>query len=150
MIPGSEISPGRGNGNLLQCSCLENPMDRGTWRATFHGVAKSRTQLSNSNTHTHTPLPPQASRLSPNSWLTESHLRGITYQTRILQDEAPWGACYLTHHTAPVRVQNVRRPKSTDQVLPEFGSPLQPSVLKFKGTPLNTATRVIKGVAAFL
>ena len=32
---------GEGNGNLLQYSCLENPMDRGTWQATVHGVAKS-------------------------------------------------------------------------------------------------------------
>ena len=35
-----------GHGNPLQSSCLENPMDRGAWRATVHGVAKSRTQLS--------------------------------------------------------------------------------------------------------
>ena len=35
------------NGNPLQYSCLENPMDRGAWQATVHGVAKSRTQLSN-------------------------------------------------------------------------------------------------------
>ena len=33
-------SPGGGNGNLLQYSCLENPMDRGVWRATVHGVSK--------------------------------------------------------------------------------------------------------------
>ena len=39
--------PGGGNGNPLQYSCLENPMDRGTWWATAHGVTKSRTQLSN-------------------------------------------------------------------------------------------------------
>ena len=44
-IPGSGRSPGEGNGNPLQCSCLENPMDRGTW-ATVLGVAKSRTRLS--------------------------------------------------------------------------------------------------------
>ena len=37
---------GEGNGNPLQYSCLENPMDRGAWRATVHGVAKSQTQLS--------------------------------------------------------------------------------------------------------
>ena len=37
---------GEGNGNPLQCSCLENPMDRGAWWATAHGVAKSRTRLS--------------------------------------------------------------------------------------------------------
>ena len=40
-IPGSGISPGEGNGNPLQYSCLENPVDRGAWQATFHGVAKS-------------------------------------------------------------------------------------------------------------
>ena len=45
-IPGSGRSPGEGNGNPLQHSCLENPMDRGAWQATVHGVAKSRTRLS--------------------------------------------------------------------------------------------------------
>ena len=45
-IPGSGRSPGGGNGNPLQYSCLENPMDRGAWRATVHGAAKSRTCLS--------------------------------------------------------------------------------------------------------
>ena len=42
-IPGSGRSLGVGNGNLLQYSCLENPMDRGAWQATLHGVAKSWT-----------------------------------------------------------------------------------------------------------
>ena len=45
-IPGSGGYPGEGNGNPLQYSCLENPMDRGTWWAIVHGVAKSQTQLS--------------------------------------------------------------------------------------------------------
>jgi len=45
-IPESGRSPGEGNGNPLQYSCLENPMDGGAWWATVHGVAKSRTQLS--------------------------------------------------------------------------------------------------------
>ena len=45
LIPGSEISPASGNDNPLQYSCLENPMDRRTWRVTVHGVAKSQTQL---------------------------------------------------------------------------------------------------------
>ena len=44
-IPGLGRSPGEGNGNPLQYSCLENPMDRGGWWATVHGVAKSRTRL---------------------------------------------------------------------------------------------------------
>ena len=45
-IPGSGISPGRGNGNPLQYSCLENSMDREAWQALVHWVAKSRTRLS--------------------------------------------------------------------------------------------------------
>ena len=45
-VPGSGISPREGSGNLLQYSCLENPMGRGAWWATVHGVAKSQTQLS--------------------------------------------------------------------------------------------------------
>ena len=44
-IPGLGKSPGEGNGNPLQYSCLENPMDGGAWQATVHGVAKSRKQL---------------------------------------------------------------------------------------------------------
>ena len=45
-IPVLGRSPGEGNGSPLQHSCLENPMDRGDWRATVHGVTKSPTQLS--------------------------------------------------------------------------------------------------------
>ena len=45
-IPGLGRSPGEGNGNPFQYSCLENPMDRGAWEAIVHGVAKSRPQLS--------------------------------------------------------------------------------------------------------
>ena len=45
-IPGLGRSPGEGNGNPLQYSCLGNPMDRGAWRATVHGVTKSWTHLS--------------------------------------------------------------------------------------------------------
>ena len=41
LIPGSGRSPGEGNGNPFQYSCLENAMDRGAWQATIHGVAES-------------------------------------------------------------------------------------------------------------
>ena len=44
-IPGLGRSPGGGNGNPHQYTCLENPMDRGAWWAKVHGVTKSRTQL---------------------------------------------------------------------------------------------------------
>ena len=59
LIPGSGRSPGEGNGNPLQDSCLENPMDRGAWQATIHGVAKVKTplkQLSTPQHNTHGPL----------------------------------------------------------------------------------------------
>ena len=46
-IPGSGRPPGEGNGNPLQYPCLENPMFRGAWQSTVHGVAKSWTRLSN-------------------------------------------------------------------------------------------------------
>ena len=49
-IPGSGRSPGEGNGNPLQDSCLENPMDGGVWWATVHGVAKSQTRQSDFTT----------------------------------------------------------------------------------------------------
>ena len=46
LIPVLGRSPGKGNGNPLQHSCLENSMDKGAWRATVHRVTKSRTRLS--------------------------------------------------------------------------------------------------------
>ena len=48
-IPRSEKFPGEGNGNPCQYSCLENPMDKGAWWATVHGVTKVRPQLNNTN-----------------------------------------------------------------------------------------------------
>ena len=56
-IPRLELSPGKGNSNPLQYSYLENPTDRGAWRAAVHRVANSRTQLkrlTSIHTHTHT------------------------------------------------------------------------------------------------
>ena len=56
-IPGSGRSPGEGNGNPLQYSCLENSMDRGAWWATVHGVTKSWTWLSTDSRISPLPLP---------------------------------------------------------------------------------------------
>ena len=50
-IPGSGRFPGGGNGNPLQYSCLENPMDRGAWWATVHGVMKNHTRLKGLSKH---------------------------------------------------------------------------------------------------
>ena len=52
LFPGWGRPPEGGHGNPLQCSCLENPIDRGAWRAAVHGVTKSRTRLSNHTAHT--------------------------------------------------------------------------------------------------
>ena len=65
-IPGSGRSPGEGNGNPLQYSCLENPMDGGAWWATVHRVAKSQTRLSN---FTHSLTQTLAGAAYPGSWL---------------------------------------------------------------------------------
>ena len=53
LIPGLGRSPGGGHGNPLQYSCLENPTDRGAWRATVHSVAKGLTQLKRLSMHAH-------------------------------------------------------------------------------------------------
>ena len=54
LIPGLGRFPGKGNGNPLQYSCLENPRDRGGWRAIVHGVAKSQ-ELDTAKVSTHEP-----------------------------------------------------------------------------------------------
>ena len=53
LIPGLGRSPVKGNGKLLQYSCLGNPMDRGAWQITVYGVAKGQTQLEHLNTQKH-------------------------------------------------------------------------------------------------
>ena len=55
-IPGSGGSPGVGNGNLLQCFCLENPMDRRAWWATVHGFVTSQARLTEHTCATKLPL----------------------------------------------------------------------------------------------
>ena len=51
-VPGSGRSPGGRHSNPLQYSCLENPMDRGAWQATVHGITQSWTRLKQFSTHT--------------------------------------------------------------------------------------------------
>ena len=51
LIPGLGRSPGEGNGNPLQYSCLNNSMDRGVWWATVHGIPKNQTQLNHHHHH---------------------------------------------------------------------------------------------------
>ena len=74
-IPRSGRSPGVGNGNPLQYSCLESSMDRGVWLATVQGVAKSRPWLSNW-THTH-----QIGRNIALDWTQVINMNWLTRQT---------------------------------------------------------------------
>ena len=83
-IPGSGSSPGRGNGNPLQYSCLENPMDRGAWKATVHGVVTSRTRLSD---FTFTFTQTQRRQWHPTPVL----LPGKSHGWRSLVGCSPWG-----------------------------------------------------------
>ena len=65
-IPGSGRSSGEGNGIPLQYSCLKNPMDRGSWWATVHGVAKSWTRVSDFTYFTHSCI---FTIVFPRSWI---------------------------------------------------------------------------------
>ena len=87
LIPGSGRSRRGGHGNPLQDSCLENPMDRGAWWATVHGVAKSQTQLSDSHTHIPSPLCLKAQRNEKTS-----KLLNIPKWAKILMF---WGFCWF-------------------------------------------------------
>ena len=66
-IPGSGRCPRGGDGSLLQCSCLGNPLDRGAWRAAVRGVAKRQTRLSDSRT-TNNKFYPQALHFLSKTW----------------------------------------------------------------------------------
>ena len=77
-IPGLGRSPGGGNGNPLQYSCLENPVDRGNWRAIARGVAKSQTQPS---THACTDLE-DIEYLKEGSWKFRTQAMGKQKQKR--------------------------------------------------------------------
>ena len=91
-IPESGRSPGEGNGNPLQYSCLENPMDGGAWWAEVHGVAKSWTRLSDLtfikeaereevwNSHWHSPpSPPNGRQQDMNQWVLPATM-GLTWE----------------------------------------------------------------------
>ena len=82
-ILGSGRSAGGGHGNLLQYSCLENPMDRGAWEATVHRVSKSRTQLKWLSMHTWTYSTVQESTQKHNQ-LQRTHTCDNVHQTREL------------------------------------------------------------------
>ena len=83
--PGLGRAPGEGNGNPLQYSCLENPMDKGAWWATAHGVAKSQDITVRARTHTHTEI--------------KSALRLVTRQIWLPSQSFVWDTQEFTHDT---------------------------------------------------
>ena len=79
LIPGSGRSPGGGNGNPRQYSCLENPMDRGAWRATVHEVVKVRldwasTAAAQTRGYAHILETPHPGSHWPQGWTSQHHL----------------------------------------------------------------------------
>ena len=84
LIPGLGRSPAGGNGNPLQYSCLENPMDRGAWWAAVHGVAKSQTWLSYW-AHTHCDFGLAVWSVASFTTIEDTYLK------RFLLQSVPWG-----------------------------------------------------------
>ena len=89
LMPGLGTSPGEENGNLLQCSCLENPMDRGAWRATIRRVTKSWTCLSTSPTQKH------GLKITTNSVTSKTEI----YAFILLEARSPKSKCQQGHST---------------------------------------------------
>ena len=96
-IPRSERSPGGGHGNPLQYSCLENPMDRGAWRATVHRVARSQTRLKRLSTAQKKPA-------SETVWMEAGFLHPVPSLTTLVKLTSSNLTCceetqqYLMHH----------------------------------------------------
>ena len=87
LIPGLERSPGGGNGNPPQYSCLENSMDRGAWRVTVHGIAKSWTHSTHSTTHSESLL---------GHYHSEDGDRGLDASDRFPLSCKRWLSCPMT------------------------------------------------------
>ena len=105
---------GEGNGNPLQYSCLENPMDRGAWWATVYGVAKSLTRLSNTHSHTHT-----HTHRSLKSRCQQGHATSATCKGESSPD-SPWFLVFMgdpwhflaCRHISPISASVVTWPSS--------------------------------------
>ena len=107
LIPGSGRSPGEGNGNPLQYSCLENPMDRGAWQATVHGFTRVRHDLVTKPLpphpyRFHLPMQVRPKRHGLDSWVgkipwrrkwqpTSEFFPGESHGQRSLVGCSPWG-----------------------------------------------------------
>ena len=83
-VSGLGRSPGGGHGNPLRYPCLENPVDRGAWWSTVHGVAKSWTRLKQLSAHTHTHRHTHTLILLPSSWYASSPPANPTLSHKVL------------------------------------------------------------------
>ena len=79
-IPGLGRSPGEGNGNALQYSCLENPIEREAWQATVHGVTKEMDTTEHAHTGTHTN--------ASNIYRHTSKTLQVPFQTTVINNKA--------------------------------------------------------------
>ena len=95
--PRSGRSPGGGNGNRLQYSCLENPMDRGAWRAPVHGVAQSLTRLSRAPAESDKPsgLSDSAGDLAPSLSTTFPSLLPSLHSLPFFLPPSPYSSIHL-------------------------------------------------------
>ena len=108
-IPESGWSPGEGNGNPLRYSCLENPTDRGAWRATVHGVTESWTGLSDS-AHT------QPECLSINRWAYKpTVVCNTTEDHSAIKGTESWNMLQLWRH-----YDEWNKPNTKGQILHDF------------------------------
>ena len=115
---------GEGNGTALQYSCLANPMDRGAWWAAIHGVAKSRTQLSNFTFtfHFHALEKEMATHSSVRAWRSPGTgepggLPSVGSQSRTRLKRLSSSSSSLTIHTLPF-VENEAKSQKADFVCP--------------------------------
>ena len=90
-VPGSGRSPGEGHGNPLQYSCLENPMDKGAWRAIVHRVTQSQTWLTQLSTHAE--LKNFHMQLLEFQWLLESILDHTAVQKALSKSSSANQVC---------------------------------------------------------
>ena len=147
MIPGSGRSPRGGNGNTLQYSCLDNPMDRGAWWAPVHGIAKNQTRLS---THTHNLFSAQAHLITSTMrkifclfcfTVPEKPLLNFTHLNSIfLLSNAPFKHCGIPRILHPVSdIQHcLHFPKHPDTFYSDLGLLNNSLVLNYGSGGLNS------------
>ena len=148
-IPGSGRSPGRGHSNLLQYSCLENPMDRGAWQAIVHGVKKSQTRLSNEHFwHNERVQRAEKERKTPYFFATPWRVFSRKSQSQIINFWTPRSK----HKQSPLTPLLPMEPNAllteTGSVWGESASGMESTYAAF--TPVNTGPRESSYNSGFL